>query len=314
MPDLSLIPTGEDFELLCEDLLRARGLTILSKVARGPDRGQDIVASSTDTDKLGFSRSLRILVECKHFAKSGRSVREADVGNIVERTIAGRCNRYLLITSTVPSTSVLHQVQGISSNPSIPIEATVWAKNDVYRLLTEFPEVRDRHCPAAPTSQSDSAVAQEVRRDMLIHAHPDFSPQIQKLCRRWNQAQTRFQFSTIRPSPDAERALLTGGTIHENAAAALAHSVREDAGYDSDAGIVMFCEQRLHGGPYYQLFASGTYEDEEPPNTATISLRFMRLIASSKMSDGRLLPLIVQSLLHVLANDAGQEAHDDTRG
>lgn len=314
MIDLSLISTGEDFELFCEDLLRARGLTIQSKVARGPDRGQDIVAASTDTDYLGFSRSLRILVECKHFARSGRAVREADVGNIVERAIAGNCNRYILITSTVPATSVLHQIQGISSNPAIPIEATVWAKNDIHLFLAEFPDLKKRYFSADHVAPSTTAVESEQRRDVLVHAHPDFSPQIQKLCKCWNEAQTRIQFTTIRPSQDSERSLLTSGTIHEDAAAAIAHSVREDAGYGPDAGIVMFCEQRLHGGPYYQLFASGTHGDEEPPNTATISLRFMRVIASSNTSDGKLLPLIVQGLLHVFANDAGLEAHDETRG
>jgi len=46
MIDLAQVPTGEDFELLCENLLRSKGLTIVSRPSRGPDGGQDIIAST----------------------------------------------------------------------------------------------------------------------------------------------------------------------------------------------------------------------------------------------------------------------------
>ena len=49
--DFTQIETGEDFELLCEALLRAMGFTIVQKVARGPDQGKDIVASKLVTDE-----------------------------------------------------------------------------------------------------------------------------------------------------------------------------------------------------------------------------------------------------------------------
>jgi hypothetical protein len=39
--DFTQIESGEKFELLCEDLLKAMGFTIVEKVARGPDRGKD---------------------------------------------------------------------------------------------------------------------------------------------------------------------------------------------------------------------------------------------------------------------------------
>ena len=35
----------EEFELLCEDLLRALGFSIEAQVARGPDLGKDITAT-----------------------------------------------------------------------------------------------------------------------------------------------------------------------------------------------------------------------------------------------------------------------------
>jgi hypothetical protein len=41
--DFTQIETGEDFELLCEDLLQAMGFTIVEKVALGVD-GQRVGA------------------------------------------------------------------------------------------------------------------------------------------------------------------------------------------------------------------------------------------------------------------------------
>ncbi len=139
------IPTGEDFELLCEDLLRSKGAIIESHPSRGPDRGLDILAIHTFDDDLGFRYENRIAVECKHFAQSGKSVKESDLGKIIERTISHNCNHYLLITSTIPSASVAHQLQGITANPSIPIIAHCWAKNDLEKLLSEFPKLKEQY-------------------------------------------------------------------------------------------------------------------------------------------------------------------------
>ena len=91
MIDFTLIKSGEEFEMFCEDLLKAKGYDIASRPARGPDGGKDMIISFEYTDPLGFNERLRILIECKHFAKSNRSVREEHVGNIVERTLANNC-------------------------------------------------------------------------------------------------------------------------------------------------------------------------------------------------------------------------------
>ena len=79
------IASGEDFELLCEEVLRTKGLRFHKRVSRGPDSGADIIAVHSSIDELGFTVKARILVECKHYARSGRSVRESQVGSFVER-------------------------------------------------------------------------------------------------------------------------------------------------------------------------------------------------------------------------------------
>lgn len=61
--DFTRIESGEEFELLCEDLLQAMGFAIEAKVARGPDLGKDIIATQTVSDRAGFSETHRYLIE-----------------------------------------------------------------------------------------------------------------------------------------------------------------------------------------------------------------------------------------------------------
>ena len=121
----------EDFELLCEDLLNDLGFSIESRPARGPDQGKDILATKYTTNLLGNVEEERYWVECKHFAKSGKSVQESDIGNFQARLSVHRANRYLLITTTIPSETVKNQIQAFSRDPVIPFKAGFWAKHDL---------------------------------------------------------------------------------------------------------------------------------------------------------------------------------------
>lgn len=314
MVEFTLIRSGEEFELFCEDLLKAKGFRIISRPSRGPDGGKDIKASLTYTDKLGLNVDLLVLVECKHFAKSDRSVRESDVGNIIERTLMHNCNRYLLITSTVASTSVVNQLEGISLNPAIQIYATFWAKNNLDEMLMEFPELKKRYFSDNRRIDLEPAESEKKLWNIIIHEHPDFSEELKEIIEIWNDSQHNFLFSAVRPSKDLERQLLSSGKIHEEIADKIADQIRKEAGFNSDDEMIQFCEKRLHGEEYYQLFSSGTLQDEEPPNTSTISLDFMRKLARGQTEEAPLLAMILQTILHVITSGIGIEPHDETKG
>ena len=166
--DFTRIKSGEDFELLCEDLLLAMCFRIEAKVARGPDLGKDMIATFTQTDPAGFEETHRYLVECKHFAKSDVSVKEEDIGSFIARMGTHACDRYLLITSTVPSEKVRRQLEGIS-NIVDHYMAESWSKGDLRRYLGKYPQVRDRHIPLAETAQA----AQNIRE--LLSAGADLT-------------------------------------------------------------------------------------------------------------------------------------------
>jgi len=156
--DFTQIETGEDFELLCEDLLQAMGFTIEAKPARGPDLGKDIIAIKTIIDDVGIPDTHRYLVECKHYAKSGRSVLERDVGNPVARMATNNCDRYLLATSTVSSEKLRTQLAGMP-NIASKYKAAIWSKSDLTRRLDAHPDVCARHFPSEPEPEPTPAGA-----------------------------------------------------------------------------------------------------------------------------------------------------------
>ncbi len=164
--DFSLIEGGENFELLCEDLVQSMGYKIEEKVSRGPDGGKDIIAVYSIKDPAGFSETHRYLIECKHFAVSNKSVTEEDIGNVVLRMSANACGRYLLITSTVPSEKARKQLSTLSNIGNY--KAEVWSKGDLRRLLFEYKDVRDRHVPLPNNEKTLSLIRDAiVKRDGL---------------------------------------------------------------------------------------------------------------------------------------------------
>ena len=153
----------EDFELLSEDLLRSLGFTIESRPARGPDKGKDILATRYVTDIIGNVEEERYLVECKHLSKSNKSVLESDIGNFQAKLSLHKANRYLLITTTIPSETVKDHLGAISRDPTNPYKAGFWARHDLARLLQENSLVRNRYfLQLEPPKGAASIVATEI--------------------------------------------------------------------------------------------------------------------------------------------------------
>lgn len=50
--DFEELESGEEFESLCEDLLRLRGFNLDKRASCGPDQGADIIASKSLTDDM----------------------------------------------------------------------------------------------------------------------------------------------------------------------------------------------------------------------------------------------------------------------
>jgi len=146
--DFTQIESGEDFELLCEDLLRAMQFTIVHQPARGPEGGKDLIVSETFTDRIGVTEERKTLVQCKHHAHSGKAVGFNEVANYRDVMDQYGVRRYLLITSTVPTEDLREKFEKTSKRGEYV--ASVWSKGDLARFLDAHPDVRDRHFPPPP--------------------------------------------------------------------------------------------------------------------------------------------------------------------
>jgi len=308
--DFKLIPSDEFFERFCVDLIRAKGLVVAALPARRPDGRTDIVAVSAGTDELGFRHESRILIECKHYAPIQRSVREGDVQDIVERTLANNCNTFLLVTSTLPSSSLASQLGAISANPSVPIVAACWSSHDLERFVDEFPELRHRYF----SRQWSSALgaSETPSRIIAIHLHPDLMPELQRICEEWNSRQTVVSFLPIRPPRDLEADLLLQSAISCDGAEKIAALMKDRAGFGAGDGIIQFCEGRLYDNDYYQLFSWTTWIGDSL-DTCTISLNMKRRLAKREGAETSIMAMILQSMLYALGLECGLEWHDVTR-
>lgn len=106
MIDLKLIPNGEDFEFFCRDLLEGIEISILQNPSRGPDGKKDLIIQVETKNSFGKREIDKYLVQCKHKAKSNRSIYERELGDIRSACKNNKVDGYFLITSTTPSVSV----------------------------------------------------------------------------------------------------------------------------------------------------------------------------------------------------------------
>jgi hypothetical protein len=144
--DFTQIESGEEFELLCEDLLQAMEFTIVQQPARGQEGGKDLIVSEIVRDKMGFTEKRETLVQCKHRAKSGKAVGFAEVANYRDVMDEYEVRRYLLITSTLPTEDLRTKFEATSKKGDYT--ALIWSKGDLARFLDEHPDVRERYFPS----------------------------------------------------------------------------------------------------------------------------------------------------------------------
>lgn len=119
MIDFKEIPhTGDTWELFARDFLLEVGFYIESTPDRGPDGGKDLLVTEQLKGKLNRYRH-RWLVSCKHFAKSGVSVKEADEPNILERLSSFDADGFLGFYSTLPSSGLNSRLNSLKKEGKV---------------------------------------------------------------------------------------------------------------------------------------------------------------------------------------------------
>jgi Restriction endonuclease len=102
----------DSFELFTRDFLEFLGYKIVLDPSRGPDGGKDVVVEEKRTG-VGGDTIIKWLVSCKHNAHSGRSVNTNDDANICDRVAANKCDGFIGVYSTLPSTGLSTALTGL---------------------------------------------------------------------------------------------------------------------------------------------------------------------------------------------------------
>ncbi|MCA1934203.1 MAG: restriction endonuclease [Asticcacaulis sp.] len=98
----------------------------------GPDSGRDLLIEEPLTGRIAGGTRLW-LVDCKHFAHSGKNVGVSDVVDIKDRCSKVSADGFLLVVTTAPSSELVRKISEISSNT--PLKVELWDAVSIERKI-----------------------------------------------------------------------------------------------------------------------------------------------------------------------------------
>jgi hypothetical protein len=145
---------GTQFELLIREILFSLDYHVIWSGV-GADGGRDLLVREEIQSIFG-RRFFTWLVQCKHFAKSRRSVGVKDLDNVVDSCVQHNANGYLLVSSTYVSSAVVNRLEAIDADRSKHLAANFWDCTILERLL-RTPEnwgIAQRFLPVSSHAQN----------------------------------------------------------------------------------------------------------------------------------------------------------------
>ncbi|MBB3747194.1 hypothetical protein FHX10_006750 [Rhizobium sp. BK591] len=170
-------PAGEDLEALVRELGKLLGLNP-EWSGRGADQGRDLFFTESRKGAIG-SRSLRWLVSCKDFARSGRSVSEAEVGSVSDKIAQHKADAFLLVTTTTVSTGLKSLLDTL--NEQGEMETKIWDRHELEHLLLNGSNVGlvKRFLPASYTAYQRLSSLPQALESLRILVPPAIYKKIQ---------------------------------------------------------------------------------------------------------------------------------------
>ena len=103
---------------------------------KGSDQGRDILI--VEKARGSISDLTRCwLIQCKHFAHSGKSVGRNDLGSIIDDCRQVGADGYLLVCSTQPSSSLVTKLKEIAEKPENRLVTAIWDGVDLEKKIGE---------------------------------------------------------------------------------------------------------------------------------------------------------------------------------
>ena len=154
----------EQFEQLCVDLLEAEGFTnVVPSGGWGGDQGRDIAAQESITSRTGKQWTVQWMVQCKHYAVSGRSVGHRDVTGIIDFLSTHNADGLFVITDTSLTASLVKKLEEFDRDKRLPYRTAFWDGHRLQNLLLDrHPKLLLRYFPkpAYDWSTYDEGVSQ----------------------------------------------------------------------------------------------------------------------------------------------------------
>lgn len=164
-----------------------------------------------------------------------------------------------------------------------------------------------------PITKKDATTVEQAAQVIAVHLHPDFRYELGGLLEIWNSSQPRLLFNPVRPPQDIESILLSESPLECEVAERLATRIREAAHFEEQDGLFQFCEGRLFGDGFYQLYSCTSLSVESHFDSSTVSLFMMRKLTASAQTKMPLFGMVVQSMLYGLGITCGLPQHQVTR-
>jgi hypothetical protein len=125
---------GTQFELLIREILFSLNYHVIWSGV-GADGGRDLLVRE-ELQSIFGRRFFTWLVQCKHFAKSKRSVGVKDLDNVVDSCVQHCADGYLLVSSTYVSSAVVNRLEAINADRSKHLATNFWDCTILERLLS----------------------------------------------------------------------------------------------------------------------------------------------------------------------------------
>ncbi|MBN9256746.1 MULTISPECIES: restriction endonuclease [unclassified Mesorhizobium] len=119
------------FELLIREILFTLGYHVTWSGV-GPDGGRDLICHE-DSGSIFGKVTTKWLIQCKHFANSGRAVGVNDIDSILDSCKQHSASGYCLISSTSVSSALIGRLEALSTPE---LRTGYWDATHVERLLS----------------------------------------------------------------------------------------------------------------------------------------------------------------------------------
>ncbi len=150
--------TWQDFEKLILSLLQELGAASAQWTGPGPDAGVDIVAEVPLQDPLGLMSTYRLIVQCKHYANSGRAVSRRDLESLryaIDRNRDEPSN-LLCVTSTAVTRSAGEMISQLNDRNPLGSRVFVLDERRSCPSSVSVPVARCTVLPPGARAETDS--------------------------------------------------------------------------------------------------------------------------------------------------------------